>query len=154
MEAMNDSARQPVVLEHLEVMTSLAHNYEHARDRARQLLRSILPKAAWSELEQKGVIRWIGKRGTYVISPYAQTEILDASGRSLAYACLQLSVPAPAYDRMIAEYLLIRNSENLYWRTANIFSRRGSEFGITALFMIALDTALLINLVLELLALR
>ncbi len=33
--------------------------------------------------------------------------------------CLQLSVPAPPHDRVIAEYMLIRNDEDLYWRTAH-----------------------------------
>ena len=82
-------------------------DYERAKDKARQLLRQILPEPAWSELEDKGVIQIAGKRGNYVISPYSQTEIRDnSSGRCVAYACLQLSIPAPTYDRMVAEYLL------------------------------------------------
>jgi len=81
-------------------------DYERAKDKARQLLRSILPEASWSELEDKGVVQIAGKRGTYVISPYSQTEIRDtASNRCIAYACLQLSIPAPTYDPMVAEYL-------------------------------------------------
>src|SRR5437667_304049 len=93
-----------------------------------------------------------GKRGNYVISPYSQTEIRDASsGRCVAYACLQLSIPAPTYDRMVAEYLLIKNAEDVYWKTANIFSRSGNEFGIATLFLIAFDIALFVNLLLEVL---
>src|SRR6266478_6082954 len=130
-------------------------DYERAKDKARQLLRSILPENSWTELEQRGVIQFEGKRGTYVISPYSQTEIRDSpSGRCIAYACLQLSVPAPTYDRMVAEYLLIRNSEDLYWKTANIFSRSGNEFGIATLFLIAFDIALFVNLLLEVLTVR
>jgi len=130
-------------------------DYERAKDKARQLLRQILPERAWAELEEKGVIQYAGKRGTYVISPYSQTEIRDnVSGRCLAYACLQLSIPAPTYDRMVAEYLLIRNAEDVYWKTANIFSRSGNEFGIAALFLIAFDIALFVNLLLEVLSTR
>jgi hypothetical protein len=130
-------------------------DYERAKDKARQLLRSILPENAWTELEERGVIQYSGKRGTYVISPYSQTEIRDTStGRCVAYACLQLSIPAPTYDRMVAEYLLIRNAEDVYWKTANIFSRTGNEFGIATLFLIAFDIALFVNLMLEILSAR
>jgi hypothetical protein len=128
-------------------------DYEHAKDKARQLLRYVLPEGSWSELEQRGIIQWTGKRGHYLISPYSQTEIRDTvSGRCIAYACLQLTIPAPSYDRMVAEYLLIRNSEDLYWKTANIFSRGGNEFGVATLFLLAFDIALLVNLLLEVLA--
>ena len=140
-------------LQRLDVFSHPAQDdYERAKDKARQLLRSILPESAWSELEEKGVIRISGKRGSYVISPYSQTEIRDSvTGRSVAYACLQLSIPAPTYDRMVAEYLLIKNSEDAYWKTANIFSRSGNEFSIATLFLIAFDIALLVKLLLEVL---
>ena len=98
------------------------------------------------------MIRLTGKRGSYVISPYSQTEIRDvSSGRCVAYACLQLSISAPTYDLMVAEYLLIRNAEDVYWKTANIFSRSGNEFSIATLFLIAFDIALFVNLLLEVL---
>ena len=130
-------------------------DYERAKENARELLRSILPESSWVDLEERGVIHYVGKRATYVISPYSQTEIRDtSSGRCLAYACLQLSIAAPTYDRMVAEYLLIRNAEDAYWKTANIFSRGGNEFGIATLFLIAFDIALLVNLVLVGLAAR
>jgi hypothetical protein len=127
-------------------------DYERAKDKARQLLRTVLLDNEWGELEEKGVIQLSGKRGSYVISPYSQTEIRDSSsGRCVAYACLQLSIPAPTYDRMVAEYLLIKNAEDIYWKTANIFSRSGNEFGIATLFLIAFDIALFVNLLLEVL---
>ena len=130
-------------------------DYERAKDKARQLLRSILPESSWIELEQRGVIQLAGKRGTYIISPYSQTEIRDnSSSQCVAYACLQLSIPAPTYDRIVAEYLLIKNAEEVYWKTANIFSRTGNEFGIATLFLIAFDIALFVNLMLEVLAAR
>jgi hypothetical protein len=130
-------------------------DYKRAKDKARQLLRSILPENTWSELEEKGVIQCTGKRGTYVISPYRRTEIRDAaSGQCVAYACLQLSIPAPTDDRMVAEYLLIRNAEDVYWKTANIFCRSGNESGIVTLFFIAFNIALFVNLLLEVVTVR
>jgi hypothetical protein len=130
-------------------------DYERAKDKARDLLRTILPDSAWSELEERGLIQVTGKRGNYIISPYSQTEIREHStGRCVAYACLQLSIPAPTYDRMVAEYLLIRNAEDVYWKTANIFSRTGNEFGIATLFLIAFDIALFVNLLLEVVTAR
>src|SRR6266581_8450905 len=130
-------------------------DYERAKDKARQLLRSVLAEAEWGELEEKGVIQLSGKRGSYVISPYSQTEIRDSSsGRCVAYACLQLSIPAPTYDRMVAEYLLIKNAEDVYWKTANIFSRSGNEFGIVTLFLIAFNIALFVNLLLGVLTIH
>ncbi|MDP3731166.1 MAG: hypothetical protein Q8R34_01580 [bacterium] len=119
-------------------------------EKARQLLKTILPKKVWIEFEERGVIQLTGKRGIYVISPYTQTEIRDLkSGRCVAHACLQLSTPAPSYDRVVAEYLLIKNDENLYWKTANIFSRSGNEFNNAVLFLIAFDFALFANLLLS-----
>ena len=140
----------------LDMFTHPAQDdYERAKEKARQLLHSILPDNAWSELEERGVVRLSGKRGHYVISPYSQTEIRDSSsGRCVAYACLQLSIPAPTYDRMVAEYLLIKNNEDLYWKTANIFSRSGNEFSIATLFLIAFDIALFVNLLLEVLTMH
>jgi hypothetical protein len=56
---------------------------ERPKDKARQLLRSILPESTWSEFEEKGIIQCTGKRGTYVISPYSRTEIRDAAMMSV-----------------------------------------------------------------------
>src|SRR5262245_57435869 len=148
---MTNSVQENFPLQRLDVLSHPTQDdYEHAKDRARQLLRYILPDGSWGDFEEKGVIHYAGKRGHYVISPYSQTEIRDPmSGRCVAYACLQLSIPAPTYDRMVAEYLLIRNAEDQYWKTANIFSRSGNEFGIATLFLMAFDIALLVNLMLE-----
>ena len=156
MDTTTTRAQENFPLQRLDVFSHPTQDdYERAKDKARQLLRQILPERSWAELEEKGVIQHTGKRGTYVISPYSQTEIRDSvSGRCLAYACLQLSIPAPTYDRMVADYLLIRNAEDVYWKTANIFSRSGNEFGIAALFLIAFDIALFVNLLLEVLSAR
>jgi len=119
-----------------------------ARVRARELLLSILSPQERHEMETSGVVRIRGKVYSYVLLPYAQTEIRK-NGRSIAWSCLQLSIPAPADDRMIAEYLILKNDEALYWRKANVLYRSGEEFGIGVLFLIAFDVALLTNLLAE-----
>ena len=68
-----------------------------------------------------------------------------------ARACLQLTIPAPSCDRMIAEYLMLRNDEALYWRKANIEPVQKSNGKIATVLMAALDLALLVNLLLYLL---
>src|SRR6266699_320421 len=153
---MTTQVQEILPLQRLDVFSHATQDdYEHAKDKARQLLRYILPENSWAELEEKGIIQLTGRRGQYVISPYSQTEIRhNVSGKCVAYACLQLSIPAPTYDRMVAEYLLIKNAEDVYWKTANIFSRSGNEFGIATLFLIAFDIALFVNLLLEVLTVR
>jgi len=143
-------------LQRLEVFSHPTQDdYERAKDKARQLLRSILPDSAWSELEEKAVIQLAGKRGTYVISPYSQTEIRDCAFRPLCCLCVPSAFhSAPTYDRMVAEYLLIRIPRTFTGKTANIFSRSGNEFGIATLFLIAFDIALFVNLLLEVLTVR
>ena len=127
-------------------------DYERAKDKARQLLKYILPKNSWKELEETGVFQITGKRGIYFISSPHKTEIRDLkSGRTVAYACLQMTIPAPTYDRMVAEYLLIKNDEDFYWKTANIFSRTRDDFCIGIFFFIAVDIVLFASLFLEIL---
>ncbi len=129
-------------------------DYELAQDKARELLRSILPESSLTKFEETGVVWVSGKRGTYLISPCTQTEIHDLkTGRCVAYACLQLTIPAPDYDRMVAEYLLIKNAEDVYWKKANIFSHIGNELRISTLvlvlILVAVSIALFENLLLD-----
>jgi hypothetical protein len=121
------------------------NDYRAASERARQVLRSVLPDSMWSTFEQKGLIEYRGNRGVYVISAHTQTLLRDLqTGRSMGRACLQLSIFAPEYDRMIAEYLILKNAEDFYWQTANIY-QTGLE-GITEIVLLILDTALLFHL--------
>ena len=125
-------------------------DYQCATERARQLLRQVLPEALWRNFQNSGIIDLTGDRGRYIITPNSQTEIRDkVSGRYVAYACLQLSIPAPKYDRMVAEYLLLRNAEDVYWKTANVFYRNQSDFGIAILLLLAFDFTLFVHLLLE-----
>jgi hypothetical protein len=153
---MEQVVQENLPSERIEVFSRPTQDdYERAKDKARQLLRSILPENTWSELEEMGIIRCRGKRGTYAISPYGQTEIRDtASGQCVAYACLQLSIQAPVYDRIAAEYLLIRNAEDVYWKTANIYSCSKNEFGIATLLLLAVNIALFVNVLLEVVTVR
>jgi hypothetical protein len=82
---------------------------------------------------------------TYRISERAQTQIY-VNGRHSAVACLQLSIPAPGCDRMIAEYLILKNDERLYWKVANVLPLETRRFDYRLLLMLAFDATLLANL--------
>jgi hypothetical protein len=115
--------------------------------RARELLCEILPDKAREEFLSKGFFHHEGKIGVYRISRSAQTEIYR-SGRLSACSCLQLTIPSPSYDRMVAEYLILKCDEQLYWNTANVFPVRSEIFDPGTLAVLVLDLALLLNLVL------
>lgn len=113
-------------------------------EKALELLRIALPPATWSAFIKTGVIEFTGRRGTYLISYNAQTKIYDIRARHCrAYACLQLSTSAPDYDRMLAEYLVLKNDEDRYWRTANIF---GPASDVAVFFFTIVDLRLLVDL--------
>ena len=117
-----------------------------ARDKSLELLHSVLPDPAWTVFRENGIVEYAGKCGIYTISAGEQTVIRDArSGRTIAHACLQLSIFAPAYDRMAAEYLILKNAEDLYWRTANIFDNPYEH--IAEVLLIIFDSVLLFYLI-------
>jgi hypothetical protein len=128
--------------------------YEAAKERARNLLLEILPPLERDRFCNNGVIHVTGSRtgDVYQISAGSQTAI-HHQGRVIAYACLQLSIPFPAFDRMVAEYLLIKNDENLYLLKANVFANNRS-LRIATLFLIVFDVALVVNLVLAVYGLK
>jgi hypothetical protein len=115
--------------------------------KARRLLCEILPERALKEFLEKDYFHHHGKLGVYRISRDSQTEIYR-KGRLAASGCLQLTIFAPSYDRMIAEYLILANDEQLYWTKANIFPARPIiDFRVLA--VAALDVTLLLKLVLD-----
>jgi hypothetical protein len=115
--------------------------------KARRLLCEILPTRALKEFLEKDYFHHYGKLGVYRISRDSQTEIYR-KGRLAASGCLQLTIFAPSYDRMIAEYLILANDEQLYWIKANIFPARPIiDFRVLA--VAALDVTLLLKLVLD-----
>jgi hypothetical protein len=115
--------------------------------KARQLLCDLLPRKALQEFLEKDSFHYEGSVGVYRISRDAQTEIYR-HGRLAASGCLQLTVFAPTYDRMLAEYLILKNDERLYWTKANIFPvRRLFDWRVLAVGL--LNVALIAKLVLD-----
>jgi hypothetical protein len=115
-----------------------------AAAKARRLLCEILPESARSEFLTTGSFRHRGNGVTYRISESSQTEIYT-HGRLSATACLQLSIPAPGCDRMIAEYLLLKNDEASYWKVANVFPIQ-STLDLRVILFVILDVALFVDL--------
>ena len=108
--------------------------------KAKQLLCEILPEEALKEFLEKDCFHYQGKIGLYRICRDSQTEVYR-NGRLAASGCLQLTIFAPTYDRMAAEYLILKNDERLYWNKANIFPvRRGIDWrlAVVSLLNIAL----------------
>ena len=122
-----------------------------ARVKARRLLCEILPENALREFLTKGFFHYQGKGVIYRICEQSQTEMYG-NGRLTATACLQLSIPAPGCDRMIAEYLILKNDEALYWNTANVFPAKTKVFDSRLFLVVMLDLALFLKLVLDCLA--
>ena len=115
--------------------------------KAKELLCEILPEQARRQLLENDCFHHTGKVGMYRISRNSQTEIFR-NGRLVASGCLQLTIFAPSYDRMITEYLLLCNDERLYWTKANIFPiQRFPRLRLVAVAL--LDVALLVKLVLD-----
>jgi len=115
--------------------------------KARELLCEILPKKALQEFLENDFFHYEGKIGLYRISRESQTEVYRY-GRLAATSCMQLSIFAPSYDRMVAEYLILSNDEHLYWNKANVFPVRPRlDFRVVAVGL--LDFALLLKLVLS-----
>jgi len=125
--------------------------YGSADNKAKELLRRVLPESQWAQFVDTGTLEISGSRGTYRISPFQQTAVLHSESRCpIATACLQLSDPAPAYDRLIAEYVLIRNDEDLYWQTANIFPVGLRNRDLAVFLVLLLDVMLLTTCIIQL----
>jgi hypothetical protein len=80
------------------------------------------------------------------------TQLLDSETRCLvATTWWQPATPGSARDRVIAEYLFIKDDENLYWQTASICSPGMSSPRLYLSFlMAAADAILLIFLLIRL----
>jgi len=116
-----------------------------ATAKARRLLCEILPDNARQDFLMTGSFVHEGDGVTYRISERSQTQIY-VNGHHSAIACLQLSIPAPGCDRMIAEYLILKNDERLYWNLANVLPLETTRFDYRLLLALALDVTLLVNL--------
>ena len=118
-----------------------------ASAKARKLLCEILPKTALREFLTKGFFHYEGKGVIYRICEQSQTEMYR-NGRLFATACLRLSIPAPGCDRMIAEFLILKNDEAFYWNTANVFPVKLKSFDFRLFLVATLNLALFLKLVL------
>jgi hypothetical protein len=116
-----------------------------ASAKARRLLCEILPERARRDFLMTGSFVHEGNGVTYRICERSQTQIY-VNGRHSAIACLQLSVPAPGCDRMIAEYLILRNDERLYWNLANVLPLETRRLDYRLVLAAAFDLTLLVNL--------
>ena len=115
---------------------------DSAGAKARRLLCEILPEKARTEFLTTGSFHYEGNGVLYRISERSQTEIFT-NGRPSATACLQLSVPAPGCDRVIAEYLILKNDERLYWSVANVLPLHYKRIDSRLLLILMVDLALL-----------
>jgi hypothetical protein len=98
--------------------------------RARELLKRVLTEEQWDEYRTAGFVTVDTARFRYRIYPIGALMLDLRTGVQVAHTCLQFcSADPPAEDRMLAEYLLIRNDEERYLRTSNVFwaSRRSRE---------------------------
>ena len=126
--------------------------YQQSEDGARELLRSILSERKWTLFELTGAVEIPAKAGIYRIQMTGPTQLLDSETRCLvATTWWQPATPGSARDRVIAEYLFIRDHENLYWQTASICSPGMSSPRLYLSFlMAAADAILLIFLLIRL----
>ena len=90
--------------------------------RAYGLLRQVLTPEDLAWMDRTNEVRVRTYLHTYRITAWDQTLVeRNMDGKVFLKACVQLLQLVPAYDRVIAEYLLIRSDEKRYWNTANFF---------------------------------
>jgi hypothetical protein len=128
------------------------NHQQSSKNAARELLQSIISEEQWNRFNQSGALELEGKGGIYRLSTTGPTKVLDSATRRVVAATqLQTTGAAPARDRVIAEYLLIRNDENLYWQTATIIPEEPPSHRHLTLLMAVFDTILLFILLAQLL---
>jgi|SRR5690242_18393 len=123
--------------------------YRQSEDGARELLRSILSEKKWAQFELTGAVEIAAKAGIYRIHMTGPTQVLDSERRCLVTTTRwQPATPASARDRVIAEYLLIRDDEDRYWQTASICSLGMSSPRLYLSFLMAAADAILLMILL------
>jgi hypothetical protein len=128
------------------------NHQQSSKNAARELLQSIISEEQWNRFNQSGALELEGKGGIYRLSTNGPTKVLDSATRRVVAATqLQTTGAAPARDRVITEYLLIRNDENLYWQTASIIPEEPPSHRHLTLLMAVFDTILLFILLAQLL---
>src|SRR5437879_794172 len=87
----------------------------------RKLLRTILSDTEWNQFYQTGNPDVAGQAVIYRFRTSGLSQVLDSGSRRLVTTTrLPPATAASARDRVIADYLLIRNDENVFWQTAYI----------------------------------
>ena len=130
---------------------SMSHQ-QSSKNAARELLQSLVSEEQWNRFNQSGTLELEGKGGIYRLSTNGPTKVLDSATRRVVAATrLQPAGASSPRDRVIAEYLLIRNDENLYWQTATIESEQPPSHRHLTVLMAAFDTILLLILLAQLL---
>jgi hypothetical protein len=117
---------------------------------ARQLLQSILSERDWDWFTQTGTLEIAAKAGIYRVCTHSPTKILDSETRRLVITTRWRGTATSERDRVIAEYLLIRNDENLYWQTVNISPDTSGSRLYFSFLMAAVDAMLLMILLAQL----
>jgi len=126
--------------------------YRQSEDGAGELLRSIVSERQWIQFQQTGTVEIAAHAGIYRIHMAGPTHVLDSeTRRPVTTTRWQPAVPGSARDRVIAEYLLIRDHEDRYWQTASICSPAIDGPRLYLSFLIAAaDAFLLMNFLLRL----
>lgn len=123
----------------------MAHQ-QSSENGARELLRSIISEKEWAQFKETGTLEISGKAGIYRVRMHGATQILDSQTRRLVTTTRWESKAHSSRDRVISEYLLIRNDENLYWQAANICVDSSGARLYYALLLTAFNAILLMVL--------
>lgn len=111
-----------------------------ARVKALALLERVVQPAEFESFKTNKHIELTGKKYRYRIKQAGQTALYGLkSGKVEFNACLQLTgATAPSEDRVVMEYLMIRNKENKYLKEANLFPT-GESVGMDSVLSSALN---------------
>ncbi len=124
---------------------------QFSRNAAWELFQSILSEERWNRFNRTGAVEIAAKGGIYRLSVHGPTQVLDSETRHpVAVTRFQPATPLPLRERVIAEYLLIRNDEDLYWQLATISPETSCSRRSLSLLMAAFDAMLLIVLLAQL----
>lgn len=127
----------------------MAHQ-QSSENGARELLRSILSDKEWVQFKEIGTLEINGKAGIYRVRMHGATQVLDSETRHLVTTTRWGPKGHSARDRVIAEYLVIRNDENLYWQAANICPDSSGARLYYSFLLMAFDAILLLVLLAQL----
>jgi hypothetical protein len=114
---------RPLTAEQQAARDKRNQEYKETRERALALLERVVAPEEFKSFNDNKYIELTGKKYRYRIKQAGQTALYNLkSGVVEQNACLQLKdSSAPTEDRVVMEYLMIKNKENKYLKTANLF---------------------------------